>query len=88
MEGKPISLVKEALLLFIQSLPKKSYFHLIGFGTYFKKYNEVPVEYNEENFAKIINIIKELDADQILVGLILYLLYQLYIMKKYIIKSI
>ena len=63
MEGKPITLVKEALLLFIQSLPKKSYFQLIGFGSDFKKYNEVPVEYNEENVAKLINIIKKLDAD-------------------------
>jgi len=63
MEGKPIALVKEALLLFIQSLPKKSYFQLIGFGSDFKKYNEVPVEYNEENVAKLINIIKKLDAD-------------------------
>ena len=63
MYGDPISLVKEALLLFIQSLPKNSYFQLIGFGTDFKKYNEVPVEYNEENVANIINIIKELDAN-------------------------
>ena len=28
MEGKPIYLVKETLLLFIHSLPKKSYFQL------------------------------------------------------------
>ena len=63
MRGKSISLVKQALLLFIQSLPKNSYFQLIGFGTDFKKYNQVPVEYNEENVAQIINIIKQLDAD-------------------------
>ena len=62
MMGNPISLVKEALLLFIQSLPKGSYFQLIGFGSDFKKYNNAPVEYNEENVEGIIRIIKEIDA--------------------------
>ena len=63
MYGKSIELVKEALLLFIQSLPSDSYFQLIGFGTTFKKYNEEPVEYNQKNVANIINIINNLNAD-------------------------
>ena len=63
MSGKPIELVKKALLLFIQSLPEQSYFQLIGFGSDFKKYNQEPVIYNKENVDAIINIINELKAD-------------------------
>ena len=63
MYGKSIDLVKKGLLLFIQSLPPKSYFQFIGFGSNFKKYNEKPVEYNKENVDNIINIINNMDAD-------------------------
>ena len=63
MYGNSINLVKQGLLLFIQSLPPDSYFQLIGFGTNFKKYNEEPVEYNQENVENIINIINGLDAN-------------------------
>ena len=62
MKGNPIKLVKQALLLFIQSLPANSYFQLIGFGSKFKKYNEEPVIYNKENVENIINIINNLKA--------------------------
>jgi len=63
MSGKSINLVKQALLLFIQSLPPKSYFQLIGFGSNFKYYNETPVEYNKDNVENIINVINNLKAD-------------------------
>ena len=63
MSGKPIELVKQALLLFIQSLPEQSYFQLIGFGSDFKKYNKEPVEYNKENVDLTIKQINELKAD-------------------------
>jgi len=63
MSGNAIKLVKRSLLLFIQSLPKESYFQLIGFGSDFKKYNEEPVIYNKENVNNIINIINSLEAD-------------------------
>ena len=63
MRGKSIELVKEALLLFIKSLPPKSYFQLIGFGTRFKKYNQRPVIYNEKNVNMIIDIINEMEAN-------------------------
>ena len=48
MGGKLIELVKQALLLFIQSLPEQSYFQLMGFGSDFKKYNLEPVIYGKE----------------------------------------
>jgi len=63
MSGKSIELVKKSLLLFIQSLPAKSYFQLIGFGSDYIKYNSEPVEYNQENVKNIINIINGLKAD-------------------------
>ena len=63
MSGKPILLVRKALLLFIQSLPANSYFQLIGFGSNFIKYNEEPVLYNKENVDNIIKTIKELTAN-------------------------
>ena len=47
----------------MQSLPQKSYFQLIGFGTDFKKYNETPIEYNKENVKKILGIIQGLQAN-------------------------
>ena len=63
MKGDSIKLVKESLLLFIQSIPPGSYFQLIGFGSSYKKYNEEPVEYNKENVNEIKNIINRLEAD-------------------------
>ena len=63
MRGKSIDLVKQSLLLFIQSIPPGSYFQLIGFGTDFQKYNEEPVEYNQKNMNEIINKINELEAN-------------------------
>ena len=63
MSGKSIELVKQALLLFIQSLPANSYFQLIGFGSNFIKYNEEPVIYNNENVKNINTVINDLKAD-------------------------
>ena len=63
MRGNSIDLVKKALALFIQSLPPKSYFQLIGFGTNFVKYNESPVEYNKENVKNILSKINFLQAN-------------------------
>jgi len=63
MSGKPIELVKEALIFFMQSLPRNSYFQLIGFGSSIKFINENPIEYTEDNVKKTIKKIKAIDAD-------------------------
>ena len=63
MYGKPNDLVKKALLLFLQSLPEKSYFQLIAFGSNFEKYNPKPVEYNKENVENATKIINKFDAN-------------------------
>ena len=64
MSGNAINVVIESLLIFIQSLPKDSYFQIIGFGTDFEKYNETPVKYDNKNIKEIIKKIKELKADK------------------------
>ena len=53
MSGKPINIVKESLLFFLQSLPKNSYYQLIGFGSSMKYISsEEPLEYTVENVKK------------------------------------
>ncbi len=63
MSGSPMRLVSESLLFFLQSLPKGSYFQLIGFGSSFKKINNEPLIYNKENVKYTMDIIKNLKAD-------------------------
>lgn len=63
MRGKPIELVKESLLLFFQSLPPRSLFQLIGFGSHYVLYNDKPTEYTKENVDKIMDVIRNMDAN-------------------------
>ena len=63
MNGQPIKLVKETLIFFIKSLPRNSYFQLIGFGSDISFINEKPIEYTEDNVKETIEKIKELKAD-------------------------
>ena len=63
MRGNSIDLVKKALVLFMQSLPQKSYFQLIGFGSDFMKYNFIPIEYNKENVKSTLEIINGMQAN-------------------------
>ena len=64
MSGENIKLCKKALILFLQSLNKDSYFQLIGFGSSFEYYNKEPLEYNKENVKKLMEIINNLNADK------------------------
>ena len=63
MSGRPIELVKETLIFFIKSLPRNSYFQLIGFGSNISFINEKPIEYTEDNVKETIKKIKKLDAN-------------------------
>ena len=63
MIGNPIQILKKTIILFIKSLPFGSYFQIIGFGTNFIKYNEIPVIYNENNVNEIIDILSNINAD-------------------------
>ena len=64
MSGKPINIVKESLLFFLQSLPKNSYYQLIGFGSKMKYISsEIPLEYTAENIEETIKKVKKLEAN-------------------------
>ena len=63
MSGNNIKIASKGLKLFLQSLPPKSYYQIIGFGTTFKVYDEKPKEYTQENILQSINIIEDLKAD-------------------------
>ena len=63
MIGRPIEIVIQALKLFLQSLPVGSYYQLIGFGSEFKKYDEISKEYTKENIKKSIKLIDKLNED-------------------------
>jgi hypothetical protein len=63
MSGTSIKIAANALKLFIQSLPAKSYYQIIGFGSTFRKYDEFPKEYNQKNIDESFKQIKELKAD-------------------------
>ena len=63
MSGSSIKIAANALKLFIQSLPAKSYYQIIGFGSDFKKYDEVPKKYNQKNIKESLKQIEELKAD-------------------------
>ena len=64
MSGSRMGLCKKALLLFLQSLNENCWFQLIGFGSNYEYYSKEPLEYNKENINKLMDIIKNLDADK------------------------
>ena len=47
----------------MQSLPAKSYYQIIGFGSEYRKYDETPKKYNEKNIKESIKVIEGLSAD-------------------------
>ena len=63
MSGSSIKIAANALKLFIQSLPAKSYYQIIGFGSNYRKYDNVPKEYTQKNIDESIKIIEGLKAD-------------------------
>ena len=63
MKGNPLELAKNSLKLFLKSLPKGSYFDIIGFGSKFKNYFMNPQEYNGVSLTKANKIIDSLQAD-------------------------
>ena len=63
MSGTPIKIASSALKLFIQSLPSKSYYQIIGFGSTFVKYDISPKEYTKKNIDESLEQIDKLKAN-------------------------
>ena len=63
MSGKPMKIACQALKLFLQSLPKGSYYQIIGFGSKFTKYENEPVAYLKNNIIKSIENLNKLKAN-------------------------
>ena len=63
MSGSSIEIASKGLKLFLQSLPPKSYYQIIGFGSDFKAYDKTPKQYTQENILESIMTIDNLRAD-------------------------
>ena len=63
MSGNSINIASKGLKLFLQSLPAKSYYQIIGFGSKFIAYDETPKEYTQENIQKSLVFIDYLNAN-------------------------
>ena len=63
ISGQSIKIASKGLKLFLQSLPDKSYYQIIGFGSQYRAYDITPKEYTQENIKKSLEIIEHLDAN-------------------------
>ena len=64
MKGHPMEVASKAMILFLQSLPAGSYYQIIGFGSKYEKFDEVPKEYTQKNIKKSIKFLETLDANK------------------------
>ena len=63
MSGRKIKIASEGLKLFLQSLPPKSYYQIIGFGSDFKAYDDMPKAYTQQNILQSLSIINNIKAN-------------------------
>ena len=63
MSGSAIKVASKALVLFLQSLPAGSYYQIIGFGSDYKVYDNIPKEYNQKNILESIKKVESLGGD-------------------------
>nr|CDS32001.1 hypothetical transcript [Hymenolepis microstoma] len=63
MSGSRIRKSKEALLLFLKSLPKKCRFQIVSFGSSFSSLFPQPVDYTEENVKEALDHQAQLEAN-------------------------
>lgn len=63
MGGKRIEKAKEALVLFIKSLPKDSFFNVVSFGSkYVRLFNENQ-RYDNKTIESAVGTVKQMSAD-------------------------
>jgi hypothetical protein len=59
-----IGLARQAMLLFLKSLPVNCHFNIVRFGSQYKTlFNEITAVYNETNAQQAEQLIKEMQAD-------------------------
>ena len=63
MSGRSIKTAKEAIILFLHSLPPKSKFNIVSFGNNYESIFEGSINYDQESMEKAEEIIKGFDAD-------------------------
>ncbi|TNV84285.1 hypothetical protein FGO68_gene9917 [Halteria grandinella] len=63
MGGAPIRLAREALKLFLHSLPIGSTFNVVSFGSDYNQLFQESVEYNDENFKYAVEQVSKFDAN-------------------------
>lgn len=63
MGGQRIEKAKQALILFIKSLPEDSYFNVVSFGSGSSSIFGEGVRYTNENIDKAVELVKKMDAD-------------------------
>ena len=63
MSGQSINTAKEALILFLRSIPPGSSFNVISFGSGFEKMYPSAVEYSQENLNHSIEEVEQFKAD-------------------------
>ena len=63
MIEEPIELLKQSLIIFLHSLIQGSKYQIIGFGSSYKYYNEMPLDYIKENVENSIKSIEKIKAD-------------------------
>ena len=63
MDGSKMDNAKEALKLFVSSLPKESYFNIISFGSSYMGLYESPVIYTDKNIKFALDHINSMNAN-------------------------
>ncbi|OUM62671.1 hypothetical protein PIROE2DRAFT_69472 [Piromyces sp. E2] len=62
MHGWKLDYLKDALNIFLKSIPTDSYFNIVTFGTYYESLFEKSVKYDETSLNKAIKYVKDMDA--------------------------
>ncbi|ORX86290.1 hypothetical protein BCR32DRAFT_290139 [Anaeromyces robustus] len=62
MHGWKLDYLKDALNLFLKSMPVDCYFNIVKFGSLFESLFEKSVKYDEESLNKAVEYVKEMDA--------------------------
>jgi len=63
MGGKRIEKAKEALILFIKSLPQDTYFNVVSFGSGSQLMFKSSVKYNDKEINAAVKAVKSMAAD-------------------------